>query len=339
MRALVTGAGGFLGAALVDRLAARNGAQIRCMVRTPSTAGKIEAIARAYPQTSLECVSGNLLSADDVSRALDQVDVVYHLAAAMKGSPADIFLNTVVGSKRLLEAVAARGTRRVVLVSSFGVYGVAGLRRGALVDESTPLEPHPERRDPYSFAKYRQEALFREYQQRCGFELVILRPGVIYGPGGGHFSTRVGVGLPGLFLHVGGSNLLPLSYVRNCAEAIAFVGDSREAANQVFNVHDDGLVTAARYLSLYRRKVRRIRSVRVPYQVMLAISRLVEWYHHYSKGQLPAIFTPYKSSTLWKGNRFSNQKLKSAGWKQLVPTEKALEETFASFRTETPKAK
>jgi nucleoside-diphosphate-sugar epimerase len=227
----------------------------------------------------------------------------------------------------------------VVLVSSFGVYGVAGLRRGALVDESTPLEPHPERRDPYSFAKYRQEALFREYQQRCGFELVILRPGVIYGPGGGHFSTRVGVGLPGLFLHVGGSNLLPLSYVRNCAEAIAFVGDSREAANQVFNVHDDGLVTAARYLSLYRRKVRRIRSVRVPYQVMLAISRLVEWYHHYSKGQLPAIFTPYKSSTLWKGNRFSNQKLKSAGWKQLVPTEKALEETFASFRTETPKAK
>ena len=50
----------------------------------------------------------------------------------------------------------------IALVSSFGVFGVAGLPRGATVDEGSPLEPFPERRDVYSHAKLRQEQLFRE---------------------------------------------------------------------------------------------------------------------------------------------------------------------------------
>ena len=79
-------------------------------------------------------------------------------AASLLGAAADIFLNTVVASKHLLEAISATGRApsiKVVLVSSFGVYGVAGLPRGHLVDEATPLEPHPERRDLYSQASTR----------------------------------------------------------------------------------------------------------------------------------------------------------------------------------------
>src|SRR5204862_5238265 len=126
-------------------------------------------------------------------------------------------LNTVVASKNLLEAIAAADRPiKVVLVSSFGVYGVAGLPRGHVVDEETPLEPHPERRDLYSQAKLRQEKLFREYQAKAGFPLVVLRPGVIYGPRGSRISTRVGLNLMGIFLHLGGDNLLPLTYVASC---------------------------------------------------------------------------------------------------------------------------
>ena len=55
--------------------------------------------------------------------------------------------------------------------------------------EQTALERHPEWRDHYSHAKLRQEQIFWEYQRRNGFDLVVLRPGVIYGPGGGHFQT------------------------------------------------------------------------------------------------------------------------------------------------------
>src|SRR5690606_2783769 len=103
-------------------------------------------------------------------------------------------------------------------VSSFSVYGIADQPRGVLVDETTPLETQPMRRDPYSQVKLRQEQLFWDYARAHGLSLAVLRPGVIYGPGGGAMSSRVGLNLPGVFLYLGGRNVLPLTYVDNCAE-------------------------------------------------------------------------------------------------------------------------
>jgi len=332
---LVTGATGFLGSVLVARLAASGHNQIRCFTRHSSDRTRLEELRTQYPWLRLESFCGELESRTDAARALDGVEIVYHLAAALRGSPADIFFHTVVGSKRLLEAMEKSGPRRVVLVSSFGVYGVAERPRGSIVDEQTPLEQHPERRDPYSYAKLRQELLFREAHERQGFELTILRPGVIYGPGGGRFSTRVGLKLPGLFLHFGGENVLPLSYVDNCADAIVAAGDHADAAGEVYNVHDDDLPTSRAYLRRYQSEVGGIRPVRIPYFAAMAMSRMVEKYHRHSKGQLPAILTPYKSASLWRGNGFCNRKLKSLGWRQAVPTEEGLRRTFAAFRAES----
>jgi nucleoside-diphosphate-sugar epimerase len=291
--------------------------------------------AARYPDARIEFVEANLAAPGDAARATDGVDVVYHLAASLRGAPADMFLNTVVASKHLLDAIGARKPMRVVLVSSFSVYGVAELGRGALVDEQTPLETHPERRDLYGHVKLRQEALFREHVGKNGFELVILRPGVIYGPGGIAFSSRVGLNLFGLFLHLGGRNLLPLSFVDNCADAIVVAGQAAEAAGQVYNVHDDDLPTCAEYLEAYRREVKAIRCVRIPYPALAVLSHLLERYHAWSKGQLPAIFTPYKSATTWGGNRFDNSKLKRLGWKQGISTAQGMQRTFAWLRAKS----
>jgi nucleoside-diphosphate-sugar epimerase len=322
-KVLVTGSAGFLGTALVRRLLAHGHRHIRCFMRPGSDHANLDAMQVEYPEAQLEYFFGDLTSGHDAARALEDFALVYHLAAGVRGSAADIFWNSVVGSKRLLEAAKNEKSIRVVLVSSFGVYGVANRRRRSIVDEETPLELHPERRDPYSHGKLRQE--------RYGFELVILRPGVIYGPGGGRFSSRVGLNLPGIFLHIGGRNLLPLSYVDNCAEAIVVAGGHPETAGQAYNVHDDDLPTSRSYLKNYKRQVQRMRSVFVPYFATLAMSHIVERYHRFSRGQFPAILTPYKSASLWKGNRFSNSKLKTIGWKQLVPTQEALRRAFDYF--------
>lgn len=337
MKVLVTGAGGFLGANVVERLLAHGYTDLRCLLRDHSKTARLQSIAESYPAAQVEFCYGNLRSKAVCAAAVADVALVVHLVAGMKGAAAELFADSVVASRNLLEALEARtappiAQTRVLLVSSFGVYGVASLRRGALVDESTPLESHPELRDTYSHSKLRQEQLFWEYQQKDGFELVVMRPGVIYGPGGGAFSNRVGLQIGPVFFHLGGSNLLPLSYVVNCAEAIAIAAGHPDAANQVFNVHDDVLPTASRYLRQYKKHVKRVRSLRLPYFATQGMARILESYHRRSLGQLPGIITRYKAAAAWGGNRFSNAKLHTLGWQPLVSTPEALAQTFDYLR-------
>ncbi len=337
MKILITGATGFLGGSLLERLLVHGERDIRCFVRAGSKLARINELVKKYPGATIELFNGTLGSPAGAAKALEGIDVVYHLAAALSGTAADMFLNTVVTSKNLLEAVVASGRPiKVVLVSSFGVYGVAELPRNHVLTEATPLEEHPERRDIYSQAKRRQERLFWDYQEKHHFPLVVLRPGVIYGPFGGSYSSRVGLDLMGVFLHLGRNNLLPLSYVENCAEAIVVAGQSEQANGQAYNVHDDDLPTCKQYLDLYKKNVKKIFSISVPYVALQAISSAVQRYNVFSKGQLPAIFTPYKTATSWKGNRFDNSKLKSLGWKQIVPTRDGLQRTITWLR-ENPK--
>jgi len=337
-KVLVTGSNGFLGSALVERLLAHGETDLRCFVRPGSDRSRLETVRAGAPSgVSLEVFEGTLATIEGAAEALRDVDVVYHVAAGMSGSAADLFLSSVVTSKNLLEAMTRQGRLpRVVLISSFGVYGTAGLRRGSVLNEDAPLEAHPEKRDLYSYAKWRQEKLFRDYSRVHGLPLVVLRPGVIYGPSGGGPSARIGLSLFGVFLHLGGSNLLPLSYVENCAEAAAVAGRRDDAVGNVFNVHDDALPTCRQFLRRYCREVRRMRVVTVPYALTMLVSRWVERYHERSQGQLPAVFTPYKTATSWKGLRFDNSRLKSLGWQQRVPTDEALRLTFGHMKANSP---
>jgi nucleoside-diphosphate-sugar epimerase len=339
MKILITGAGGFLGKVIVERLLKHGETDLRVMVRDTSKAQGLRDIAARYPDAKLEIVAVNLRHTTEILPALEGCGIVIHAAAALKGSAAEMFMDSVVASRNLLDAIVQRPGIRVVLVSSFGVFGVAVLDRFALVDELTPLEDRPQNRDIYSYSKLRQEQIFWEYRAKQPFELVVLRPGVIYGPGGGHFSTRVGLNLFGVFVHLGGRNPLPLTYVENCAEAIVVAALSPTSDGEVYNVIDDELITASQYLRQYKKQVKPMRSIPVPFSVMMQLSRLIERYSTRSKGQLPAIFTPYKTRVMWGGNRFSNAKLKSIGWQPIISTKDALSATFAAFRAEPPKLK
>lgn len=345
MKVLVTGAGGFLGRRIVERLLAHNVLDVRAMLRDPSKGAALEAVAANFPSAHVELFAADLKNPTQLAAAVADVDLIVHAAAAMKGSAAEMFLDSVVASRNLLDAIVAEARRsarrlRVVHISSFGVYGVPSLPRGATVDEATPLEQNPGERDVYSFTKLRQEQLFWEYRDRFpdAIDLVVLRPGVIYGPGGSHFSNRVGLSMFGVFLHLGGSNLLPLTFVDNCAEAVVVAALSDQSSGEVYNVVDDDLVTSREYLRRYGREVRPLRAVPVPYPLFAWGAKLLERYVHRSRGQLPAIFTPYKVRALWGGNRFSNRKLKSLGWKPLVATREGLGRAFEHMRQEPPKS-
>jgi len=333
VKVLVTGSNGFLGATLVRRLCERGETDIRCLHRPGSNLRRLVALQAEHPGVQLDHCVGNLTSPEDCARAIDGVDLVYHGAAALTGAAAEMFLNTVVASRNLLEAVR-RSPRppRLVQVSSFGVYGMAGVEEGSMVTEDTPLEPHPERRDLYSQAKLRQEQLFWEYRERHQLPIAVVRPGVVYGPSGPAMSNRVGLRLFGLFLHLGRRNLLPLTYVENCADALIDVARSPRSMGQVYNVVDDDLPTARAYLDAYRREVERLRVISLPLFATLLLSRLVAWYHAHSRGQLPAIFTPYKTNSMWRSFRYDNSRLKLLGWHPRVPTAEGMRRTFEALR-------
>lgn len=330
---LVTGANGFLGVAVVERLIERGKKGIRCLVRAGSNRKRLDAMLARHPGADVEIVGGGLSSPQAAAKLIEGAPLILHLAASLSGPAADMFLGTVVASKNLLDAIAASAHKpRVVLISSFGVYGVADAPKGHVLDEKTPLEPHPERRDNYSHAKLRQEQLFADYRARHDLRYCVLRPGVIYGPGGGAFSSRVGIALPGVFLYLGGHNLLPLSYVDNCAEAICIAAERARFDGDAYNVHDDELITCDEYLRRYRAEVGPVRAVRSPYFTTMLLSRAVQWYHRHSRGQLPPIFTPYKTRTMWKGTRFSNAKLHALGFSPIVSTDEGLRRTFQYLR-------
>ena len=140
-------------------------------------------------------------------------------------------------------------------------------------------------------------------------------------------SPRVGLGAMGIFLSLGGGCLLPLTYVDNCADAIA-LATMTAASGAIFNVVDDDLPTCRSYLREYRRRVRPLRVVPIPYWVLMLGARWLVSYHRRSKGQLPAVFTPYVVRSMYRRFRYSNDALKALGWQPLVPTREGLDRTF-----------
>jgi len=334
MISLVTGSTGFLGTAVVERLLARRAGRIRCFARPNSDRSRLATLASSYDAGAMEVVIGNLQSVADIEHALTDVDTIYHLAAAMAGPPATIFLDTVVASSRLLDAIGSHRVTRLVLISSLSVYGVATVPVDRLVDESTALEPHPENRDPYSYAKLRQELMVREHATRTGLEVIILRPGTLYGRRGRAFSPRVGLTVAGWLLNFGGHNLLPLSHVSNCAEAVVLAGTGKLPAG-AYNVVDDDLPTAAEYIRAYKSAVGDVSSIRCPFFATMLLSKWAARWHSSSGGQIPNSLTPYGVASVWRGHRFDNRKLRRAGWTQVISTREALADAFDDLRSRT----
>jgi nucleoside-diphosphate-sugar epimerase len=331
---LVTGASGFIGAKVVEVLLERGFRNLRCFIRPSSRLGRLrEVIDRRLAGNSVELVSGDLLSRDDCRRAANGAAVVYHLAAGFDKSFAGAFMNSALATRNLIEATLEMGpAKRFVNVSSFAVYSNLGLRRDELLDESCPLEDSPQERfDPYGFGKLKQEGIVREYGDRFGLRYVILRPGTVFGPGKRDLSGRVGIDTFGVFIQVGGSNLLPLTFVDNCADAIVLAGLRSGVDGEVFNVVDDGLLTSGQFLSAYRSRTRRF-SFRIPYGVAYGMCRLWEEYSKRSKGQLPPAFNRRRCAAEWKRNRFSNQKLRERlGWRPHIGMERAMELFLGQF--------
>jgi dihydroflavonol-4-reductase len=180
VRLLVTGGTGFLGSTLVPLLAA-GGHRLRLLQR--SAAPEAEALGAEVLRASLE-------DAGAIGAALDGVEAILHLAGQVDFDPAEparLFELHVQGTRRLLEAAARAGVRRVVLASSSGTIAVSREDRVCTEDEPYPLEVVAGW--PYYLSKIYQEKAALRIHRDTGLPVVVLNPSLLLGPGDARLSS------------------------------------------------------------------------------------------------------------------------------------------------------
>jgi predicted dehydrogenase/nucleoside-diphosphate-sugar epimerase len=320
--ALVTGAGGFLGRALVKALRAR-GQRVRVLLRKP--------LATYAGDDGVQVLIGDLGDPRAVDHAVNGARLVYHVGAAMRGSPRDFEAGTVHGTRNVVDACVRHATPRLVYVSSLSVLDHAGRDPEARLTEAANYEPEPNLRGAYTRTKLSAELEVRAAMRDRGLAAVILRPGQIFGPGAEKVTPNAVVGLAGRWVAVGeGTQTLPLVYLDDVVDALLLAGESDRAVGGLFHVVDPAQVTQQEYLDRAQRKLgSELRVVRVPVRVFMGLAWGVELLGGLLKREVP--LTRYRVRSL---RPLANFDLTAAtnelGWKPRVGVERGLQQTFGT---------
>lgn len=234
-RVLVTGAGGFIGSHLAERLVTL-GADVRALVRYTST-GHSGWLDSSKLRPEMEVVLGDIRDFFCVSEAMKGRDVVFHLAALIGipysyRAPQSYLHTNIEGTLNVLQAARELGTKRIVCTSTSEVYGTA---KYVPMDEEHPLQGQ----SPYSASKIAADKLAESYYLSFGAPVTIVRPFNTYGP---RQSIRAVVptiitqALCGAEIRLG--SLVPtrdFNFVSDTVEGFVSTMSSERAVGQVIN--------------------------------------------------------------------------------------------------------
>ena len=323
MKALVTGACGFIGSHVVEVLA-EAGHEVVAGDVPPALEAPEEDRTR-WPEVAraagARLVPLDVTEKDHVASAVAGVEVVFHIAAIFDYMAPEERLRkvNVEGTRNLMDALVAEGScRRVV---NWGAGGIYGLPEPGLIPfrEDSPKNPI----NPYLLSKWDQEVLAHSYREK-GIEVVSVRPNSPYGPRAIYGSGQLLIGLaenPVAFRNLKGN--VPLGHVRDLADAALFLSEYPEADGEAYCITDDGRLNAVDLARICAAEMGKRPVILPPVplnltrRVLLQVSRVL-MRRARRKGTRPLL---EYDQVQYFGRDFlySNEKLKKAGFEMRWP--------------------
>ncbi len=267
MKALVTGATGFTGGYMVKNLL-ENGSEVRAFVRP---AGDVKALKALQ----VELAYGELTNEADVKKAVNGVDVVYHIAAVYRAAnlPDEAYWDVnVTGTQYLLEASLEFDIKRFVHCSTCGVHGHV---KNPPADENAPITPE----DIYQETKYEGEKLALSYHREKNLPVTVVRPVGIYGPGDTRMLKMYKSVQDGKMIMFGGGQVLyHLSFVEDTVEGFRLAGESDKAIGETYIIAGDGYTTLMDFAGLVADDLGvKPPNLAPPVWPLMAVAYMCEW--------------------------------------------------------------
>jgi nucleoside-diphosphate-sugar epimerase len=234
MRTLVTGGSGFIGSHVIRALVAR-GDNVRALVRNTSDVAELERLG-------VELFHGDLTDESSLERIAEGVTHVIHLAGLLGGAkvPEEKYWDVnVTGTANLLAQFNDGSLERFVHCSTTGVLGPIA---GPPADESCPVNPS----NLYELTKSEGEVLAKRYGRDAGVPVLVIRPGMVYGPGNLHLLGLFRTIKKGLFFLIGtGESLLDPVYIDDVVQSLLLALDCPQAVGGTYIIAGERAVTVA----------------------------------------------------------------------------------------------
>jgi nucleoside-diphosphate-sugar epimerase len=255
-RVLVTGATGFTGGHLCERLV-KEGHDVRALVRDSCRASKLHRLG-------IELAVGDLRNIASVERAMAGSEIVYHVGAEFRHenfSRKQMREVNVDGTRNMLDAAVKAGVQRFVHCSTVGVHGDV---KDPPANENAPYAPG----DVYQHSKTDAERLVLQYGDQAQLPIVIFRPGGIYGPGDLRFLKLFKAIKNRRFIMLGsGKVLYQVVYIDDLIDGILLCGTNDNALGKTYILTGNEPATLDQLVNLIAEAVG-VRGTRLRFPVM-----------------------------------------------------------------------
>ncbi|MGB1242720.1 MAG: NAD-dependent epimerase/dehydratase family protein [Chitinophagales bacterium] len=326
---LVTGATGFVGSRLIERIASDNR-----FLRILAT-GRNEQKAKKLIPKVIDFEAGDLTDPKFVNELTKGIDVIVHCAAyaAPWGNHQSFYEANVVSTQNLINACKLNRVKRMVYISTPSIYQTH--HKDQINISELDILP-PKMINNYAATKLAAEDLLKDAFHR-GLETIILRPRAIIGRGDNHIFPRIikAQKTGSLYVIGDGLNKVDVTSVSNVIDAIDLsIFAPKQALGHAFNITNDAPIALWEMIeSVFEKLDLKLSSRKVPYFLAFNIARFQEWMAAITRSQEEPKLTRYSVGTLSKTMTLNIHKAKNLlGYRPKQSNAEAIEEFVSWWR-------